>query len=42
VDGTAVASPADFYKAARGKEKVKLTLFDPSEMPPRDRELTLP
>ncbi|MBA4188812.1 MAG: hypothetical protein C0467_12505 [Planctomycetaceae bacterium] len=43
VDGKAVATPAEFYKAAKGqeKEKVKLTLIDPTEASTR-RELTLP
>ncbi len=42
VDGNAVTNPAEFYKAAKGQEKVKLTLRDPSEMTSTARELTLP
>ncbi len=42
VNGTAVSTPADFYKAARGQETLKLTLLDPTETTPRERELTLP
>lgn len=41
VDGNVVTTPAEFYKAAKGAEKVKLTLIDPNE-PERPRELTLP
>jgi serine protease Do len=42
VDGTAVKTPADFYRAAKGKTAVKLTLIDPTEAKPREHELTLP
>jgi len=42
VDGTAVRTPSEFYKAASGREKVKLTLIDPTETKPREHELTLP
>jgi S1-C subfamily serine protease len=40
VNGTPVATPAEFYKAARGKASVKLTVVDPAEL--RPREVTLP
>jgi S1-C subfamily serine protease len=40
VDGAAVATPAEFHKAAAGRAKVKLTLRDPSTG--RDAEVTLP
>ena len=43
-NGTAVASPREFYAAAKGQPSVKLTLIDPTE--PRakrqTREVTLP
>lgn len=40
VNGTAVAAPAEFYKAAKGQEKIKLSLLDPKD--DTRRELTLP
>ena len=42
VNGVAVSTPAEFYKAAKGQQSVKLTVQDPSEPNPRDREVTLP
>jgi serine protease Do len=42
VNGAAVATPAEFYKATKGQPSVKLTLRDPTEPTPRDREVTLP
>lgn len=40
VNGVTAPTPAEFYKAARGQEKVKLTLLDPTTN--TRRELTLP
>jgi serine protease Do len=40
VNGAEVTTPAEFYKAARGKESVKLTLFDTKD--DSRPELTLP
>jgi serine protease Do len=42
VNGVEVTTPAEFYKAAKGQESLKLTLINPSEKNPRERELTLP
>ena len=42
VNGTAVTTPAEFYKAAKGRESVKLTMIDPTELNRKDREVTLP
>jgi serine protease Do len=42
VNGAAVATPAEFYKAAKGQASVKLTVRDPSELNPRDREVSFP
>ena len=42
VNGTAVATPVEFYKAAKGQASVKLTVRDPGELNPRDREVTVP
>ncbi|MCE9565121.1 MAG: trypsin-like peptidase domain-containing protein [Planctomycetes bacterium] len=42
VNGTEVTTPAEFYKAAKGQEKIKLTLLDSNETNPRPRELMLP
>ena len=42
VNGTEVTTPAEFYKAAKGQESLKLTLINPSDKAPRERELTLP
>ncbi|MFO0825160.1 MAG: PDZ domain-containing protein [Gemmataceae bacterium] len=42
VNGQALMLPADFYKAAKGQEKLKLTLLDSTDMNPRPREITLP
>jgi serine protease Do len=42
VGGAPVAAPAEFYKAAKGQASVKLTVRDPSEQNPRDREVTIP
>lgn len=41
VNGAAVTTPAEFYKAAKGQEKIKLSLIDPKDDTIR-RELTLP
>jgi len=42
VNGTDVTNPAEFIKAAKGQDKLKLTLLDPSETNPRSKELTIP
>jgi serine protease Do len=42
VNGMAVDSPAEFYKAAKGQKSIKLTVQDPTEVTPRDKEVTLP
>jgi serine protease Do len=42
VNGVPVTTPAEFYKAAKGQEKLKLTLTDSTEVNPSPRELTLP
>jgi serine protease Do len=42
VNGTEVSTPAEFYKAARGQQSIKLTVQDPTEVRPRDQEVTLP
>jgi len=42
VDDTPVSTPAEFYKAARGREKLKLSLIDPGEGTARPREIILP
>lgn len=42
VNGAAVATPAAFYKAVKGQASVKLTVRDPGELTPRDREVTIP
>jgi len=42
VNGNPIANPAEFYKAAKGQDKVKLTLLDSTETNGRPRELTLP
>lgn len=42
VNGNVVKSPSEFYKAAKGQKSIKLTLLDPTELNPRDREVTLP
>jgi serine protease Do len=42
LDGVAVKTPVEFYEAAKGRQKVKLTLIDPTEAKPREHELTLP
>jgi serine protease Do len=39
VNGVEVTTPAEFYKAARGKESVKLTLFDTKDDTTRDLKL---
>jgi serine protease Do len=41
VNGKTISSPFEFYRAAKGEEKITLTLRDPSD-PGRDRELTIP
>jgi serine protease Do len=41
VNGEAVKTPSEFYKAAKGQEKVKLTLVDANN-PDHRKELTLP
>jgi serine protease Do len=42
VNGRAVTTPAEFYKAAKGQKSIKLTLQDPADRNPTDREVTLP
>ncbi len=42
VNGANVATPTEFYKAAKGQASVKLTVRDPSEQTPRDQEVTIP
>jgi serine protease Do len=42
VNGNPVATPAEFYKAAKGQKSIKLTLQDPTEPRGREREVTLP
>lgn len=42
VNGANVATPAEFYKAAKGLASVKLTVRDPAEQTPRDQEVTIP
>ncbi len=42
VNGNPVSNPQEFYKHAKGQEKVKLTVIDPTELNPRPREITLP
>jgi len=41
VNGRSVATPGEFYRAAKGKEKITLTLRDPADAG-RERELKLP
>jgi serine protease Do len=42
VNGTEVTNPAEFYRAAKGRKSVRLTLVDPLDPGGRTRELTLP
>ena len=42
INGTPVSTPAEFYKAAKGQETIRLTVKDPAEPNPRDREVTFP
>jgi hypothetical protein len=42
VDGTPVTTPAEFYRAAKGRPSVKLTLGDLHDLTARPWELTLP
>ena len=42
VNGVAVSTPAEFYKTAKGQASIKLTVKDPSEPNPRDREVSFP
>jgi serine protease Do len=42
VNDTQTPTPADFYKAAKGQQSIKLTVIDPTEIPHRPREVTLP
>ncbi len=42
VNGNAISSPAEFYKAARNLDKVKLTLIDPKAPTTPPQEITLP
>jgi serine protease Do len=42
VNGTTISNPAEFYRAAKDREKVTLTLRDPIDPAARERELTLP
>jgi serine protease Do len=42
VNGAPVGTPTAFYKAAKGQQSIKLTVLDPSEQNPREREVTVP
>ncbi|MCI0701194.1 MAG: PDZ domain-containing protein [Planctomycetia bacterium] len=42
VNGNAVATPAEFHKAVKGQESIKLTVRDPAEANGREREVTIP
>ena len=42
VNGQPVATPAEFYKAAKGQPSVKLIVIDPTLNNPPPREVTLP
>jgi serine protease Do len=42
VNGTAVSTPAEFYKAAKDQKTVKLTVHDPTEPNVKEREVTFP
>jgi serine protease Do len=42
INGTAAATPAEFYKAAKGKPSVKLTVIDPLTPGATPRDVTLP
>lgn len=42
VNGQAVASPKEFYAAAKDQPRVRLTLVDPFSSPAQTREITLP
>lgn len=42
VNGANVATPTEFYKAAKGQASIKLTVRDPADQTPRDQEVTIP
>ena len=42
VNGNAISTPTELYKAAKGQPSIKLTVKDPTELNGRDREVTLP
>ncbi len=42
VNGKAITTPAEFYKAAQGQKSIKLMLQDPTDRNRTDREVTLP
>jgi S1-C subfamily serine protease len=42
VNGSEVTTPGEFYKIAMGQQSLKLTLLDPTEIQPREQEVTLP
>src|SRR5579883_280024 len=42
VNGNGVNTPAEFYKETKGQKTIKLTVLDPGELNPREREVTLP
>ncbi len=42
LNGAPVATPAEFYKAAKEQQTVRLTVRDPAESNSRDREVTFP
>jgi serine protease Do len=42
VNGTELSTPAEFYRLAKGQEKLKLTMINPADMKLPIREITLP
>jgi serine protease Do len=42
INGAGIATPAEFYKAAKGQQSVKLTVIDPTELNRKEHEVTLP
>jgi S1-C subfamily serine protease len=42
VNGAAVGTPAEFYKAAKGQASVKLTVTAPGDPTGKEHEVTLP
>ncbi|QJW92601.1 trypsin-like peptidase domain-containing protein [Frigoriglobus tundricola] len=42
LNGAPVATPAEFYKATKGQQTIRLTVKDPVEPNSRDREVTFP